>query len=556
MGYISININYNEDTLCEEISFSEPGEQNYVTGSTIILSDSRLSRDRRLIVRNINYIEDEDAGVLTVVSGFSVEYKYVRKSPNCDISFFTMTDNEKDTYETENPSPDSQVFIMTGDEYGSYGWSMHSIVKKIAGWMGLSAINNLPDFFMSDYSISIGSTFFEAINSLVSEFEPLIILVDETLYILEKSGAGALSTGKITPIGFTNRSVDREYVPTPGCIKVEGGEGKYIPSKDPTYYGGVCGLTTVKEYSGAVIAPDGSSEEYSIIEETLDLTAHNTALVRRGQTSRLIDVTGFSSYVELTTDYTYDSNGILKENEETCKAEIGDDLISYNIIATAYEHNADQELKTQITSRKELFIFNSDDNSYVKYDPRDYDIANLAANERSVLIDSEIRTTKYSEIDSETYSVDTTIANKAYNTEEEEWQTFYAFEHDIVEAGGQQRRTSRRGRDTMQVYAGGCPITPDLSILDEPPKIFNIPTPDWNSIENCYVYLAALVSYEFQKTTATTPIIDPLPLMGIGGLGSIIGSGIIGRSYVRGYTINIDPNNGYTTDLDLEARRA
>jgi hypothetical protein len=327
MGFLSININYNEDTLCEEISFSEPEEQSYVTGSTITLSDSRLSRDRQLIVRNVNYVEDEEAGVITIVSGFSVEYKYVRKSPDCDISFFTMTDSEKCDYETENPNPDSKVFIMSGDEYGSNGWTMHKIVEKIVTWMGLSVVNNLPDFFMSDFSISTGSTFFESVNSLVSEFEPLIILVGETLYVLERSGAGALSAGKITPTGFTNRSVDREYVPTPGCIKVEGGEGKYIPGKDLVavgggpYYGG--GRTKEVEYSGTVTAPDESFERYSVLERTQDLSAYNSILVHRKQLSKLTDSAGFSSNVTVTLDYIYDSrSGLLKENRETCLAEI------------------------------------------------------------------------------------------------------------------------------------------------------------------------------------------------------------------------------------------
>ena len=88
MGYTSININYNEGTLCEEISFSEPGEQNYTRGSTITLSDARLSRDRQMIVMAVNYEEDQAGGISTTVSGFSTEYEYTRKAPDCDISFF------------------------------------------------------------------------------------------------------------------------------------------------------------------------------------------------------------------------------------------------------------------------------------------------------------------------------------------------------------------------------------------------------------------------------------------------------------------------------------
>ena len=562
MAYISISINYNEDTLCEEISFSEPGEKSYTVGNITTLSDPRLSRDRRLIVRNVNYTEDQSGGLITTVSGFSEEYLHARKAPDCDISFFTMTSGQKYAYEANNPSPDSEVFIMLGDYYGVGGWSMHSIVKKIAiEWLGLSVQNSLPDYWIGDYTISLGSTFFEALTSLISEFDPLILLSGGTLYILERSGAGALSTGSITPVGFTNQSVDRGYIPTPGCIKIEGQEGKYIADKDPTatggfYYGG--GLAGTNTYSGTVIAPDGSREDYSIIEKYEDIAAHEEVLIHREQSSRLTDASGFSSYVEVVADYVYSSNGLLEESTEICKTKISGVLIDYNIISIIYEHNSDGELIGQITSKQELFIYDADGLTYVIYDPRDYNLAELAEYETMVLMTSEIRTTRYCSIDSGAYGVETVIASKRYNEEYDEWQTLYTFEHDIVEAGAQQRTSSSSGAGTvktLQVYAGDCPFLPALSVYDEPAKVFNIPTSDWDSIENCYAYLAALAAFEFQKVQATTPIFDPLPLMAVDGLGSIIESGIQGYNYVKGYTISIE-SNGYTTRLDLEARRA
>lgn len=560
MAYTSINISYNEGTLCEEINFSEPGEHSYTLGSIITLSDPRLSRDRSLIVKSVNYTEDESSGLSTDILGFSTEYIYTRKAPDCDISFFTMTSIAKGAYEAQNPNPDSEVFIMLGDWYGVGGWSMHSIINKIVTeWMGLNVQNTLPDFWISDYTISLGSTFFEAVTSLISEFEPLIILSGGTLYILERSGAGAFHSGRITPTGFTTRSVNKEHVPVPGCVKTEGQEGRYIAEKDPafsgfTYYAG--GLTSEKEYSGTVIAPDKTMEIYYILEVYEDISAHDDVLIYRKQSSRLTDPAGHTSYIETVSEYEYISD-ILVESVETCKAEIARNIEIYNIVSVIYEHDANWNLIGQITSKQELFIYNWDTLTYVKYDPRDYDLDNLDEYEGPVLIASEIRTTKYSRIDSETYGVETVIASKVYNEEEEEWQTLYTFEHDIVEAGGQQRN-SRGNKDinTLQVYAGGCPVVPELSVMDEPAKIFNIPTPDWDSIEDCHVYLAALVSQGFQKATATTPIIDPLPLMSIGGLGNIMEAGAKGEYYIKGYTINIDPDSGHTTELDLEAQSA
>ena len=566
MGYTSININYNEGTLCEEISFTEPGEQSYTRGSTITLSDARLSRDRQMIVMAVNYEEDQEGGTLTTVSGFSTEYEYTRKAPDCDVSFFTMTSAEYSAYRKDNPNPDSELLLKYGDTYGVGGWTMHDIVNKIVTeWMGLALVNNLPDYWISDFSISLGSTFFEAMSGLISEFEPFVILSGGTLYILERNGAGAFGAGQLTLTDMLSRSVNREYIPAPGCVRVEGGEGRYVQSKDPAaasyaYYGG--GMTHSKEFSGTVTAPDGSKEDYSIIEIYLDLSATESVLISRIQRSRLTDSLGHTSFVQVTEEKVYDWNDIIESESEKCEAEIGDDLVVYNKVLTAYEHDSNLNLIGQITSKYELFIFDSDANTYVKYDPRDYNLADLVATESRRLIASEIRSTRYSEIDSETYGVETIIASKAYSEEEERWKTLYTFEHDIVEAGGQQGKSgtssSEEGsasHETLQVYASDCPFLPNLAVMDEPAKVFSISTPDWDDIEDCYIYLSALVKYEFQTAQVTTPIIDPLPLMAIDGLGSILSSGISGSHYVTGYTINIDPN-GYTTNLTLEARRA
>lgn len=567
MSYTTININYNEGTLCEEISFSEPGEHSYTPGEEITLSDSRLSRSRSLVVMSVNYTEDGEGGLSTTVSGFSPEYKYTRKAPNCDISFFTMSPKEQTDYEKEDAKPDSEVYIRTGDEYGARGWTMHSIIRKIAGWMGLTIINNLPDYDISDFSISLGSTFFEALNGLVSEFEPLIVLVDRTLYILERNGAGALNMGGITPVGFTNRSVDGEYIPKPGCIRVEGSEGKYVASKDPAIsrdsvcVDPPCVLVSTgwdrlkpddKIYSGESTTSDNSIVSYNITEEYIYSSEGDEIVVYRHQVLAFIDFEGHSSNTATTATYEYEEYlFILLGSTESCSAEISGALRVHSKIYTSYEHDSNWMLIGQITSRHELFIFDGTD--YTKHDERDYDLDALDAGESFELMPAEIRTTRYTEIDPETYGVTTTVASKVWSEDDTEWKTAYAFEHDIVEAGSLQRNT-RVGK-TLQVYAGNCSFA-TLTVKSEPAKIFSIPTPSWTSIENCHVYLAALVSTEFQKASANVPIIDPLPLMSIGGLGGIIEREIWGSYYIKGYTINIDANSGYTTNLNMEARKS
>lgn len=564
MSYLNINIRHNEATLCEEISFTKAGEYSYTLGSVITLSDSRLSRNREFIVKNVNYEEDGTGGLTTTVSGFSLEYLYTRKAPNYDLCFITLSQSDIDEYKEAGRNMDAKYYIRGGNYYGVGGWKMHSIVNKLATFMGLSVEINLPNFWVKEHTISIGSTFFEGITSLISVFEPILLISGNKLYILERGGAGTLNAGYINTGGRqTTRSIDREHKPVPGCIRVEGQEGRYIAAKDPSstfaYYAG--GLSTTKTYSGTVIAPDGSKEIYSITEKYVDTSAQDSVLTRREQTSRLTDNTGYTSYIEVINDITYTRGSIIEKEVETCKAEIGEELVTYNEVSTVYDHDYSYNLKSQTTSKKELFIEDWSDYSYVLYDPRDYDIADLADTEKKVLITSEIRTTRYTEIDSETYGVDTVVAAKRYNTDSEEWQTLYSFEHDIVESGGQQRNTSATAGtlDTMQVYSdhGGCPEYPSgFAVKDEPVAVFSIPTPDWNDVNNCYSYFSALVDYEFQNGNAVVPIVDPLPLMAVSGLGSIIESGIVYKNYITGYSIDIDSESGYTTNLDLEARRA
>lgn len=558
MSYINININFNEGTLCEEISFSVPGAQSYTLGSTITLSDPRLWRDRQLIVRNVNYQENENGGLSTTVSGFSLEYRYSRRAADTDIAFYTMTTNEYEKYNKENPSRQYPVYILYGDEYGVGGWSMHSIVEKIAGWMGLPVVNTLPDFHIGDFSISLGSTFFEALTGLVSAFEPIIVLSYGTLYILARNGAGILASNPLTLDGVSSISIDKEYTPRPGCIRVEGTEGRYLDYKDPDYNPNAVvtmGQSYTATSSGMVTAPDGSSEVYSITEKYLGITTEETVLVNRDQLSVLTTVDGHVSHTEIAATISYSFQNLIEEETETCKAMVGENFIVYSKINSVYEHDQALNLKGQITSKTELFILDSDDGSYTKYDPRDYSLSHLEDYESPELIVSEVRTTRYSRIHSMAYGVDTIIASKMWNVNEGIWQTFYTFEHDIVEARGQQQYIDTGGTKTLQVYAGDCPTTSLLSIKSEPAVTYSFPCPDWNTIQSCYNYLSALHGYEFQTVQATAPIIDPLPLMAIKGLGTIAQSGIIGYNYVIGYSINID-SSGHTINLDLEARCA
>ena len=557
MAYTSININFNENTLCEEISFSEPGEQTYVIGSIITLSDPRLGRSRDFIVTNINYTENESGGLITTVSGFSTEYSYTRKAPSCDVSFFTMTMKEYTQYRDERPSGDSQENIRFGDEFGALGWSMHTVVAHIAVLMGLTVYNTLPNFCMSEFIITVGTTFFEAILGLVSEFEPVITVNGSVLYLLERSSVGLMGGSPWVIDKYVNLSMDLEHAPLPGCIKVEGQEGRYLSYKDPSYNANAVvelAKSYNAEYSGRIDAPDGSSEVYSIKEKHLGITVGETVLTDRTQKTTLTDAGGYVSYSEITASINYSWSKVIESESETCATLIDGNVVIYNSVSTTYEHDILLNLRGQLTVKKELFILDSDDGSYTKYDPRDYVLVDLAACETYVLMPSEIRTTKYTRINSEAYGVETIIASKMWNVEREDWQTSYTFEHDIVEAGNQQKYIPLDIPKSMQVYAGSCSIGDNLSIMPEPPRIFSFPTPSWSGINNCYLSLVALFSSKFKRIQITVPIIDPVPLMKIDGLGLLVHNGVLGYPYVIGYSINIDPKNGYTTELILEAR--
>ena len=547
MAYTNINISYNEGTLCEEVSFSEPGEHAYTPGASLTISDSRLWRNRSIIIQNVNYSEDGQGGLVTTVSGLSAEYGYTRKAPNFDISFFTMTFEEIDDYLRENPNPDSKVFMQFGDKYGVGGWSMHSIVEKIViEWMGLSAVENtLPDFWIGDFSINIGSTFFEAMASLVSEFDPIIVLSGRTLYILERSGAGMLSGGLLELEGSSSRSVDREYIPIPGCIKVEGLEGMYIESKDPSPPETISIVSRGERHEVAL-------EDFSYNANTLEHMQgpYGSIAVAMGTHSFGVE----DSAVQSSYTMEYDWNGRPKKRVETTTSpEMG---MAIEQTVTLYSHFSNGDLASQLTQKSEVFVYDSSDGSYTKYDTRDHYYAGLETTQTLTLIMNSYTIAVYTLVLNKVYVVDTLTANKQWNTEEEMWVWSYEVNHDLVEAGESQHIGDESFK-TLQVYAGTCPLfQTEFSVLNEPPKLFSIPTPDWESIEDCYNYLSALVAYQFQKVSATTPIIDPLPLMAISGLGSILEAGIKGRNYVRGYNISIDAQNGNTVELTMEARRA
>lgn len=549
MAYTSITINYSTDNLCDEINFSEPGKVLYEVGSTITISDRRLWRDRKVIVQNIKYTEEGEAGLFTTVSCLSEEYKYTRISPNCDISFFTMGASntlsggisEQSSYLTGNPKPESKVYMMDGDIYGVGGWSMHSVIQKIVEeWMGLSVENNLPDFWISDFTISLGSTFFEAVTGLISVFEPIIVLSYGTLYILERGGAGALGGSAFLLENTFSKSVDYEHVPIPGCILVEGLEGMYIADKD------VAGGVTIGGISVTMGADGSTNETMEYLEGPFGGIALQSGIGNWGF--------GGGAGSNSSTMY-YDSNGRPTRRVERQQSPgVG----TTSITITTYSYFMNGDLKEQVSVKSELFVYNSEANSYAKYDGRDHCNTAMATYETFQMIEkTEVSCTRYTLILNAVYSVDTITATKTWNLEEEMWITTCITNHSLVMAGDQQHLSSNPAADrTLQVYAGTCPIDPDdFSVLDEPPAVFNVSTPDWDSIEDCYTYLAELVAYEFQKVTAIAPIIDPLPLMAVRGLGSIIESEIHGYNYITGYSINIDSNEGYTVELTMEARR-
>ncbi len=554
MAYTEISISYNEGTLCEEISFTEEGEKEYELGSTITLSDSRLWRDRSLIIRTVNYMEDGMGGLHTTVSGFSQEYEYTRKAPNFDISLFSMTAREMAEYINEFPIPDSKVYMRYSDEFGIGGWTMHTIAEKLVAWMGLTIENNLPDYAMSDFSISVGSTYFESLVGLVSEFDPIIVLSGGILFILERNGAGVLMSGGVTLGGSERRSVDREYAPKPGCIKVEGGEGQ-----DLDFYVTLSGRSiyvegTVTDIESGSVSTSGVTDSTYVIESEAGETLSESNIATS------ISGIGWASSSSQTSTSEYDDNNVVKSDTQVCSAMIGGQQVVYCRITTTYEHDKDFNLTRQTTVKEELFVHNSEDGSYVKFDPRDHYLSAMAAHEETIMMPSEVRTVIYSKLNDETYSVSTTTANRMWNLENELWDVMYTTDQDIVESGGQQhitRTSSSTTPRTIPVFAGDCPDTPEgFAQLDEPPVIFRIPTPDWDAIEDCYTYLSALVGYEFQKVKSVSPIIDPLPLMSVNGLGSIIETGIYGFNYVRGYEITIHGISGNTVALDMEARRA
>lgn len=608
----SIDIRFDESRLCEAVSFIEPEHHSYALNSTMTVSDDRLGRDREILITQVDWQYDNFRAKQTMVSGFTLEYLYTRKAPKVPITFMTLSSDEYSEFVARNPLFSRLEYIpllsIGIDEYGCGGWTLYSVVEKIAkDWMEIDdLIINLPDYDIKSFTIEPSTTLFSAINTLVSAFEPIIMLQNSILYILERSGAGMM--GKWSTEEMSRLSIERQYDPEPGCLLVQGQEGEYLASRDARARSTKINdwLGDYETYSGSSVLPDESKEEFTCKErhywdqyeqkwalESSTITTIATPPledVPPVATKKVQKITYYDGELEEysafgsiyrkpdTLDcFTYDTPVEWSQTNESYVG-YGPSLNTWGLIHKEnikYDYEDDWTLRSQITSTDILFEFSWTgwkivDGEKVEgtknWEEPDWDKKSITdfydsfgdLKENAAIHLQSIEKITYKPLTRNSYGVATTTTTYSWSQEKDEWVAEVTTNYQIVQAGGtQQNKPTRR---TMGVYAGDCLVYAanlgegESVVMPEPARVLSIPTPSWQSIQECANFLT-LYDYQYGKAGFETFGIDPVFCMAVDNLGEIAGSGTIGNYYATGYSVRID-REGQRTTMDCEARLA
>lgn len=600
MGKSSIEISHDRSALCEEILFIEPGLQSYSEGEIITLSDERLNRDRQVFVTGVNYNEDATTGKATIVTGFSKEYLYAKKAPSVTVTFMTLTPEELSEFWelNEYSKMEYRPLILTGDRYGCGGWTLHLVIAKLVEWMGITdeegkpnIVINLPNYEIKNFTIEPYTTFFEAIQSLVSAFTPIILLESDILYILERGCVGMLDAGgwNISP-GKSRVFVSNEYVPEPGCLLVQGQHGRYHASKDPTAHKRVCVNRCEgkpKEYSKLTLLSDGS-QEHVTVKDIYYEDQYNRDWALKSSTKTVTRTFPAESGLDPITTKTvrtityYDGENDpsgAKREPDTLRCFEYETPIEWSATTQVYQdfgcawgmalleeivdnfrYNDDWTLASQVSNRKALFV--EEGGGYVEFDNskhvlEDYFDAFGNINDNAVFRLSETTEITYEPLTRNSYGVHRVVSRYAWNGDE--WIANTESDSQIVQAGGTQQNKPRLR--LMPVYAGNCPVfaanvDDESLIMEEKAKLVSIPTPSWSSIEECHAFVSALYLQKYRTLEADVFNIDPILYLTIGNLGSFAEGGIDGKYYTTGYRIRISGETGTEITLMCEARVA
>jgi len=158
--------------------------------------------DEKIDIAGIRQSANE-GGWATEIHGFGEGYELMTKCPKKTLSYISMTEDEYDDFMFEfggslGKTVDYLEYIplvRTSDEYGCGGWTSVDIMTDLAVRMGLSLETNINSYDVRQYSSNAGMPFIEAIAGLVSMFDPIVVLVEDIIFVIDGTDLGASVIG-------------------------------------------------------------------------------------------------------------------------------------------------------------------------------------------------------------------------------------------------------------------------------------------------------------------------------------------------------------------------
>lgn len=169
-----------------------------------------------------------------VLSILSLNTLDTLKSPKKTQKYITMSAQE--LYEFNRDYPKGSNYLdfnfkrKQGDNYGVGGWTCHQIITELASKIGYTVVIGTPDYSVKEFSVPSSTSYFAAILSLLSVFQPIIYLINGILIIVD----GGVFQNNITGVqtAFTPQNVidvDESIVKHDKIsqLRVEGQMGKF-----------------------------------------------------------------------------------------------------------------------------------------------------------------------------------------------------------------------------------------------------------------------------------------------------------------------------------------
>jgi len=184
---------------------------------------------------------------------------FVKSSPSKDVRFMTMTWEQ---YERWLDGIDLTVIDyvpkvrISNDPHGRYGWDSHSIIAWAAMQMSAQIQGvwiNTHNYWLKDFQISYGSSYYSAMLGLVGIFDPRIEFDGYNLYILDRAvNNGEFGTVSVVKSEFISQ--EEPWSSKPKYVRVLGQDSEWRATKYKGKVGGSLTFINVPMYDLTVKA--------------------------------------------------------------------------------------------------------------------------------------------------------------------------------------------------------------------------------------------------------------------------------------------------------------